>query len=1031
MFLKNLDILGFKSFADRTRVEFADGITALLGPNGCGKSNVVDAIKWVLGEQASRAMRAEKMEDVIFNGTENRKPLNVAEVTLTLANETGLLPMDVPEVQLKRRLYRSGESEYFINSTQVKLKEVRELFWDSGVGKSAYSVMEQGKIDQVLSAKADERRYLFEEAAGITRFKVKSAEAERKLTKTEENMRQVEGILGEVKRSYDTLKVQADKTIKYRTLKDEIFHFELDIQLLRLKQFKYDRDERNEEMRKRNAERDSIQADMDAINKSLEENMDVVNSMEETLIEYQKNIYGLAVEKNEREKTAKMLAEQRTETRAAIQQAEGRERAIGIKIEELTDDAEEQDDVVRDLQKKVHDIEDNIRSFEENIQLAASRIGENDQNIRRNDEEIHHLELERGGYENDLEAITDDIVAALDAGLKEAGYSAAERRNTEAAMENSLGLLRTLLAGREALLRDLAAAAERTANGGAAPGGEDLRRIADGLATALAEAAEHADTARTLFEAYRKSTPSFLDEFLAPEGIITKKRALDGKIRAAKDGAAERREKIIKLRGENAELNAKIDEYRKTLEELRVNRVRLATQAQSAEEQAKLIRRELAGQEALLKTVQDELFLNRKRFDEIEERISDTAEEIADIEKRGNQLTADLEKLEKDIAKRNGDVAGKQETIKKRMTDLAKIQERLEKAHMELVQSETEIKNIQDNFRETHSRDLMEFEERIFTITTAAAELRENLARSRAGLRDLGAVNLMAPEEFAETKERFDFLSAQLADLTKARDDLENITAEIRAESSELFLATYNKIKKNFHNMFRRLFGGGRAELRLQDSNHVLESGIEIYAQPPGKKLENITLLSGGEKSMTAVALLFATYMVKPSPFCLLDEIDAALDEQNVNRFVQLLREFGTTSQFIVITHNKKTVTGAGTLIGVTMEESGVTKVISVRLENEEGGPSEPLPDPEPYEEEEVEPEEGRELPVGVDDPALVREETLRPIRFGGSGAAREADVSEREVTASEGAADGTIGNSEGQTDAGKTDTETSNLPYP
>jgi chromosome segregation protein len=239
----------------------------------------------------------------------------------------------------------------------------------------------------------------------------------------------------------------------------------------------------------------------------------------------------------------------------------------------------------------------------------------------------------------------------------------------------------------------------------------------------------------------------------------------------------------------------------------------------------------------------------------------------------------------------------------------------------------------------------------------------------------------MAPEEFAEAKERYDFLSGQLADMEKARDDLARITAEIRAESSELFLATYNRIKKNFHTMFRRLFGGGRAELRLSDPNHVLESGIEIYAQPPGKKLENITLLSGGEKSMTAVGLLFATYMVKPSPFCLLDEIDAALDEANVLRFVQLLREFGSTSQFIVITHNKKTVTGAQTLLGVTMEESGITKVISVRLEGEEGAAPEPIAESEPYEEEEVEAEEGMELPLGVDDPSLVDQATLHPIR--------------------------------------------------
>ncbi|MDR2111100.1 MAG: AAA family ATPase, partial [Spirochaetaceae bacterium] len=548
----------------------------------------------------------------------------------------------------------------------------------------------------------------------------------------------------------------------------------------------------------------------------------------------------------------------------------------------------------------------------------------------------------------------------------------------------ALGRLKTLLAGREALIRDLGDAAGRADSGGPPPG--DLRRIAKSLAAALADAAGLSEKALSLFADYRKTTPAFIDEFLAPEGIITKKRALDGKIRSAKEEAGDRRERIAALRRENEELGGKINEYRITLEELRVSRMRMTTQAQSAEEQARLIRRELAGQEGLLKNLRDELFLDRKRFDEIGERIADTEMEIAEMERRGIQLAADLEALEKDISRRNGDVAGKQETIKKRMAQLSKVQENLEKIHLELVQSETEIKNIQDNFRETHSRDLMEFEERIFTITAPAAELREKLGRTRGELRDLGAVNLMAPEEFAETRERYDFLTNQLNDLVKAREDLERITAEIRAESSDLFMVTYNKIKTNFHNMFRRLFGGGKAALRLLDPNHVLESGIEIYAQPPGKKLENINLLSGGERSMTAVALLFATYMVKPSPFCLLDEIDAALDEQNVGRFVQLLREFSRASQFIVITHNKKTVAGAGTLIGVTMEESGVTKVISVRIENEGAAPETSVAgesgnEDSGFAEEVVEPEEGRELPIGIDDPGLVCEAELRPIK--------------------------------------------------
>jgi chromosome segregation protein len=981
LFLKHLTILGFKSFADRTEVEFCDGITALLGPNGCGKSNVVDAVKWALGEQGSKSLRAEKMEDVIFNGTENRKALNVAEVTLTLANEAGLLPLDMPEVEIKRRLYRSGESEYFINTAPVRLKEIRELFWDTGVGKAAYSVMEQGKIDQILSSKPDERRYLFEEAAGITRFKVRGAEAGRNLAKTEENMRQVELILGEVKRGYDSLRVQSEKTLKYRALRDEIFNYELDIQLLRLKHFKYERDERKETLNRRSLERDRIRGEMEADHKALEENMDEVNSMEGQLVEFQKNIYGLALEKNSREKEARLLGEQRGTIKIRAEQNEGREKQAGIRIGELTGDAEEQDGVVRDLRKKAAGIENNIRAFEENIQLAAARIGENEKAVLRMEEEIRSLEKEQAVHGKELEKITDDIVAALDTGLREAGYSAAERRGAEAALAGTLGRLRTLLSGRETLLRDLAACAERAAAGGGLDP-EELTRLAETLAAGLADAAADADRAGALFESYRKTTPAFIDEFLAPEGIITKKRALDAKIRNARDGMEERRESIRTLRGDNVSLGAKIDEYRATLEDLRVGRAQMGAQAQSAEEQARLIRRELAGQEALLKNIRDELFLDRRRLEEIDERIRDTEEEIAEIEQKGKKLTADLEKLEKDIQKQNRDVAGRQELIKKRTAELAKVQESLEKIHLELVQAETEIKNIQDNFRETHSRDLMEFEERIFTITALPAELREKLAASRAQMRELGSVNLMAPEEFIEIRERYDFLSSQMADLEKARKDLEDLTSEIRTESSDIFVNTYNRIRKNFHNMFRRLFGGGRAELHLSDPNHVLESGIEIFAQPPGKKLEHISLLSGGERSMTAVALLFATYMVKPSPFCLLDEIDAALDEQNVSRFVQLLREFSGTSQFIIITHNRKTVIGAGTLLGVTMEESGVTKVISVRLENDEVARTDAAP-PQAglFEEEDVEYEEGRELPAGIDDPSRVKDTDLRPIR--------------------------------------------------
>ncbi|WP_428768580.1 AAA family ATPase [Treponema sp. HNW] len=954
MFLKSLEVFGFKSFADKTRIEFSDGITALLGPNGCGKSNVVDAVKWVLGEQAAKTMRAEKMEDVIFNGTENRKPLNLAEVTLTLSNDAGLLPIDTSEITIKRRLYRSGEGEYWINNQQCKLRDVRELFWDTGVGKAAYSVMEQGKIDQILSSKPEDRRYLFEEAAGITRFKVKRAEAERKLERTEENMRQVDSILNEVKRSYDSLKIQADKTVTFRKLKDDIFNFELDIQLLRLKGFIHDRHNREGDMEKARENRARVQAEMDAVNAALSEHMDEVNTMEGRLVEIQQKIYGLAIEERAKNEQCRLLEQSKQEAKEKVAQLEIKKKAVEEKIEVLTEDADEQEGTLHNLNKRLEEIAKNIQSFEENISLAGSRITENDRLAAEAEKEIAALAEKRAGLQKQLEAITENIVTQLDAKLKEAGYSVQSAKQAKERVDTLISQLKVLAGGRKKLFSDFAAAAE--------PSKADIARFASSAVSAFTDMEKLTLSLEEAVRTYASVTPGFIEEFLSPEGIITQKRSIDVSIQQNTAAVEEKREKIASLKSQNSDLALKMEEYRVTLENLRINQAQMKTQIQAAEDQLRLLRRELTGQEAVLRDLENELFGETKRFEEIASRIADMQEEVAGIQREGIRLTGQLEDLEKTIDSRNSDVTGKKEVLKNLTSEIAKFQQQFEKANLDLATAETEIRSIQDNFRDTHSRDLMEFEERMLTITSSSAQLREQLAASRQAVRDLGNVNLMAPEEFAETKERFDFLTAQIADLQKAKDDLKRITEEIRAESTELFLATYNKIKKNFHNMFRRLFGGGRAELRLVDPQNVLASGIDIFAQPPGKKLENIALLSGGEKTMTAVSLLFATYMVRPSPFCLLDEIDAALDEANVIRFVQTLREFGSVSQYIVITHNKKTVAGASTLLGVTMEESGVSKLITIKLENDKEGNIR-LPEPEPFEEEDVEPEKDVFIP--------------------------------------------------------------------
>lgn len=955
MFLKNLEIFGFKSFADRTRISFADGITALLGPNGCGKSNVVDAVKWVLGEQGAKNMRAEKMEDVIFNGTESRKALNVAEVSLTIANENGLLPLEASEIMIKRRLFRSGESEYYINGTQVKLKDIRELFWDTGVGKAAYSVMEQGKIDQILSSKPEDRRYLFEEAAGITRFKVKRAEAERKLERMEENKRQVEVILAEVKRSYDSLKIQADKALRYRGLRDEVFNFERDIQLLRLRGFIQERDRRNADVESASKTRDRLTGEIDELNGMLSQNMDKVNEMQSRLANMENELLRMAAEQAGKMNLARQLAEQQKDAKAKLTQLEGRKISLEERIDTLQEEIDEQEANLHDKRRRIQEVSENIESFGEQINTAAGRITDNDKRAAACEQEITVLDGERGELQNELESITEHIVTELDQKLRDAGYSAVEHRAAKDKIDHICERMRILFEGRKNILSDFASAQQISAG--------DMQLMSEKASAAFDEAERILGELTDAFKEYELTTPQFIDDFLAPEGIITKKRTIDSEIRAKVAQTQKLRDEISSLKTENTGLVSKINEYRATLEQLRIQQAEMKTQVQSVEEQIRLLRRDLTSQENTLRETEGEIYSEQKRYDDFKDQVLELEGEIASIERKGRQLDGAIQDVKEAISSHSDDVSGGQEKLKKKQEELNSCQALLEKANLLLATAETEIKNLKENFREAHSRDLMEFEERMYAITDSVAVLREKLASSRQALRELGSVNLTAPDEFEEVKERFEFLSGQFADLQKARDDLAQITEEMRAEATELFLASYNKIKKNFHNMFRRLFGGGKAELRLIDPQNVLESGIDIFAQPPGKKLENIALLSGGEKTMTAVALLFATYMVRPSPFCLLDEIDAALDDQNVTRFVQTLREFANVSQYIVITHNKKTVIGAGSMLGVTMEDSGISKVITMRLENEDGTGNVSLPDPEPFEEEEVEEEQGIYIP--------------------------------------------------------------------
>ncbi len=955
MFLKSLDIFGFKSFADRTHIDFADGITALLGPNGCGKSNVVDAMKWVLAENKSKNLRAATMEGVIFNGTETRPALNLAEVTLTILNENSLLPRPDSEIAIKRRLFRSGESQYFINNEQVGPTEIRKLFMDTGVGKAAYSVMEQGKIDQILSSKPEDRRYLFEEAAGISRSKAECAEAERELEKTRANLTQIEAVLAETKRRYDTLKVQSEKTKKYRSVKDEVFDLQLDIQLLKLKGFVELKSRNEATIKEIEKKRADIREEINAINSALTENTDIINSLQEQVVQGNQELIKIHGEKNGKLELQKQFTGRQTEINEKIAQIENHKKAVQERIDNINEELDGAEVSLHEKEKQLADIKANITSFGENITNASKRISDNDAAASEKQELIEDLDLARANLQKELAAITEDIVTELDAKLKSAGFSQGASNMAKQELDDTLGKLKVFIQGRKNIFDD--ALKTGATNDGAKIAGESAAAFGDALGML--------EKLQAALDAYIKASPQFIAEFLSPEGIITKKRGVDQKIQENLAQVSELNKRIDELKKENEALGEKIAEYRETLNKLQVNEATMNAQIDSAKEQMAMLRRTLTTEENNLRQNDEDLYAEQRRKKDLDEQMESVAEELAEIEDRGRKTADRLKELDEQIKDYNNKVSGKTNDLNKKQEMLNKYQNQYEQLSGSMLQTDTEIKNVKQNFLDQYSRDLMEYEERMYTITAQPLDLKEKLSKKRSELEELShGINLMAPEEFVEEKERYERQQTNYDDTLKSLKDLERVAEEIKSKSSELFLETYNRIKKNFHNMFRRLFGGGKAELRLENPESVLTSGIDILAQPPGKKLESIALLSGGEKTMTAIALLFATYQVRPSPFCLLDEIDAALDDKNVGSFVEALMAFANVSQYIVITHNKKTVMGASSLLGVTMEESGVSKIITLRLDDDIDTIRKNYVDKkDDFVEEDVPPEEGVVIP--------------------------------------------------------------------
>ncbi|HWM92108.1 MAG TPA: chromosome segregation protein SMC [Thermoanaerobaculia bacterium] len=1165
--VKRLEISGFKSFVDPVRVEFAGGITAIVGPNGCGKSNLSEAMTWVLGEQSAKSLRGGTMEDVIFNGSEQRKPLGMAECTLTLETDSSFQGADGGWMTIGRRVFRGGESQYRLNGRVVRMKEIKDILMDTGLGIRAYSVIEQGKIGMILSGKPQERRKLIEEAAGITRYKARKTVAEVKLQEATANLLRLDDVISEVERALRSLKRQAsaarryqEKEVEYRELLEKVLSGRWAALSARLRELR----SKIEEATTREA---GLAADLHRDEAALAEGRQRLDELARAMAERHQKVAELAATIEGRQEflkanrqTVKEIGERAEQDRGMAERREAEiqahvdalealeERRLELAAErDLAAQAVEADErqiasAERDLQQvaaRVEAVRGQLAAAVNEINAFRQRVQQSQIELERGNFRRHHLDQELTQHAHELKqaaealALAQEKVKASDTALtgksadQERVASALEvtlRREAEASerkrgLEDQLSgsrqrqrilaeLSRAHAQRRAALEKALAAAglAEPAWLAGQAKALEGWERSLDVYLGSLADAVVLAPgaSARDLAQALAGRSAAVLVErrppsedehvaivddpavvlslgealalpeelavalppaflvrtaadaerlarlhpgfaFLSREGVWVQAGTFHVEGEVATPGVLERESELAALGKSIPDLERQLRESTTELERLVAERANLARESNRLQGEVAQLRQELAvhrarqedaatrhrrltsEQETLTgeqqeiareiervtqrrQQLQDELTASEQRNASLQEAFDRAQAELdaskasrealrtASAGRRGrlellderleshdreesrlrsevdrgrrqvalwredaNKLAARRQDLEAAIVKAEQDlqsalerrasaeegVLEQQQRLDERREEIQGLDERIHETRdrRDAVRTEVEehrvahaalrqdAEHLSVTYHEHFEKPLPPSEELPEEPPADLAELEAELARTKAALERLGPVNLLAVQEHDEQEERFQFLTTQRADVANSVDSLRKTIKEINEASGERFQTTFQEVNKHFGETFARLFRGGEAEMRLLDEEDMLESGIEILARPPGKRLQNLMLMSGGEKALTAIALLFALFKTKPSPFCILDEVDAPLDDVNTTRFVDVLREMSGSTQFIVITHNKLTMEVAGTLYGVTMEEKGVSKLVSVQME--------------------------------------------------------------------------------------------------
>jgi len=1067
MYFKRLEILGFKSFCNKTILHFEPGTTAIVGPNGCGKSNIFDSIRWVLGEQSAKSMRGSSMEDVIFNGTDSKESLSMAEVNLIFDNTGKFFPVEHDEVIITRRIFRSGESEYLLNKTQVRLKDITELLMGTGIGAESYSLVPQGKIDLILSSKPEDRRVVFDEAAGVTKYKAQKKETIRRLEETDQNLLRVNDIIAEVKRQIGSLERQANKARRYKETfeelktketslasiqkqelcsektnietkiitqesqenqiaeiiqnnqtiilnlqneiknsQDAILKIKNDILnltniILRDKEHILFNQERAKELAANKEDwilqieqaksqlvtdeekLKSLKTEFAKIKEKIEEKTSSLKDKEKLLNEISAAIKissdAIAHRKKEILDTAGLISNARNQLNSSASKEQillARQKRLEIEKAKVSEERNARLSTIEDIQQSIANLEQEFQNTSNSLQGAKQTLESNKSELEAINLEIINLEKQKLSLQSqevflkELKTKYEDISESMDAVIflnkipqENLTGLVIKINNSQACAETDTGIMPGAChkVSGEAKSFDLDTGKI----------GEKITAIAQKIESLREIKAQKTELIKTL----ENNLVSLNDNLHSQEIVLVNKKAshqsIINEFNKIKDEDDLITLELTDLTGELTSTRQELTRLQTQAEELQLRQTEaensisaeqnsithsntrkeetLVSIAQDKTELDSLTKR-ISSDEQILRDLETRFERDKENFssltrqiEEADGRIKTLETEISGLENKINQTNLDMESLEAlklETQEKHQEISLALEESTRESESLSKKLEGLKEDsyHLQMQYKDIEFKltSIKERLLQAYKIDFdalkPEDPQTQNTIPLEKSTITEEILKLKERLNSYGTVNLVAIEEYDELKKRYDFLSQQQTDLTTAKDSLHEAILKINRTTKKIFLETFEKIRVEFINHFKMLFNGGDAQIYLLDESDPLESGIEIICRPPGKKLQNVLLLSGGEKSMSAIALIFAIFKIKPAPFCVLDEIDAALDEANVDRFGKVLCEFKKISQFIVITHNKKTISNADLMYGITMEESGVSKIVSVKF---------------------------------------------------------------------------------------------------